>query len=207
MKFENAFELPLTPASAWPLLLDVPRIAPCMPDAKLTEIESDGSYKGKVVVRLGPVALAFAGRAVIEGIDCQNYTARINAQGVDQKGRGGANASVTFRLEPTARGSKVVILTALTLSGSVAQYGRGAGIIREVAAELTAEFARSLRQQLATSSQSMQETAAEFSQAAAQHQESAPVFGLSLLLRALCATVRAAIRPRSSSDPRRSEAS
>ncbi len=148
MKFDNAFELPLAVDQAWALLLDVPRIVPCIPGAELVEVESDRSYKGKVLVRLGPIALAFAGRAVIELIDDAAHTARIKAQGVDAKGRGGASATVDFALQPGAKGSKVVVTTDLTLSGSVAQYGRGAGVIREVAAQLTNDFAKALEAQL-----------------------------------------------------------
>ena len=79
MKFDNAFELPLPVERAWALLLDVPRIAPCMPGAELVEVTDDRSYKGKVAVRLGPVALIFAGRAVIEQIDDLAHKARIKA--------------------------------------------------------------------------------------------------------------------------------
>src|SRR5487761_2031398 len=142
MKFDNTFALPLPVDPAWVLLLDVPRIAPCVPGAVLLAIESDRSFKGKVSVRLGPVALAFNGRAVIESVDNDNHKARIKAQGTDTKGRGGASSVVDFEVRPTAQGSEVIINTDLTLSGSVAQYGRGAGVIREVAAQLTREFAQ-----------------------------------------------------------------
>jgi len=207
MKFENVFELPLSPMSAWPLLLDVPRIVPCMPGAELTQIDGDGSYKGKVAVRLGPVALGFSGRAVIEEIDDQRHTARIKAQGADQKGRGGANAVISFRLEPSESSSKVIISTDLTLSGSVAQYGRGAGVIREVAAELTAEFARRLREQLAPSGQSLDADAMAPRPPASGAQSAAPISGLPLLFRALWATLRNAFRPTSDANPRGSDVS
>ncbi len=136
MEFDNTFEVPLPPAQAWKLLLDIERIAPCMPGAELTEVVSKNIYRGKIGVRLGPVALTFAGVVKLEDIDDSAHTARVAAQGTDAKGRGGANAASVFRLEPAGSGSKVVVHTNLTLSGAVAQYGRGVGIIQATAAQL-----------------------------------------------------------------------
>jgi carbon monoxide dehydrogenase subunit G len=144
MEFDNAFDVPLPPSDAWRVLMDIERIAPCMPGAELTAKVDDSTYKGKVGVRLGPVALSFAGTAKFEDIDNDNHTARVKASGTDAKGRGGANSMVTFRVEPSGAGSKVLVHTNLTLSGSVAQYGRGAGMIQEVSAQLIKQFAISL---------------------------------------------------------------
>ena len=130
MEFDNSFEVPLPPDEAWKVLLDIERIAPCMPGAELTEVVDQNTYKGKIGVRLGPVALTFAGIVKFEKIDGATRTARVAAQGTDAKGRGGANAASLFRLEPAAGGSKVLVHTNLTLSGAVAQYGRGVGIIQ-----------------------------------------------------------------------------
>jgi hypothetical protein len=69
MQFSNSFEVPLPPAQAWAFLLDIQRIAPSMPGAELTEVVDESTYKGKVAVRLGPVALSFAGTAKFEDID------------------------------------------------------------------------------------------------------------------------------------------
>jgi len=148
MEFDNSFEVPLPPAEAWKVLLDIKRIAPCMPGAELTEVLGDNTYKGKINVRLGPVALTFAGTVKFEQIDDANRTARVSAQGTDAKGRGGANAASVFRLEPAGSGSKVLVHTDLSLSGAVAQYGRGVGIIQATAAQLMNQFAKSLRDKL-----------------------------------------------------------
>jgi carbon monoxide dehydrogenase subunit G len=148
MEFDNAFEVPLAPSDAWAVLMDIERVAPCMPGAELTEKVDDKTYKGKVGVKLGPVALSFAGTARFEEIDDVNHTARVKASGADAKGRGGANSTVTFRLEPVGSGSKVLVHTDLSLSGSVAQYGRGAGMIQEVSAQLIKQFATSLRKMI-----------------------------------------------------------
>jgi len=151
MEFDNAFDVPLPPERAWALLMDIPRIAPCMPGAELTEIVDPQNYKGKISVRLGPVALAFAGRVAFDSIDETARTARVTAQGNDAKGRGGANATATFRIEPNGDGAKVLIHTDLMLSGAVAQYGRGVGMIRATAAQIIGQFANNLRAQLAGS--------------------------------------------------------
>jgi carbon monoxide dehydrogenase subunit G len=149
MEFDNTFEVPLPPAEAWPLLMDIQRIAPCMPGAQLTEVVDKTTYKGNIGVRLGPVALTFAGTIKFEEIDDTNHTARVKAQGTDAKGRGGANAAASFRLEPAGAGSKVVVHTDLTLSGAVAQYGRGVGMIQATAGALMKQFADNLKKQLA----------------------------------------------------------
>ncbi len=144
MKFDNSFDVSLPPEQAWSVLMDVKRITPCMPGAALTEMVDDKTFKGTVSVRLGPVALTFEGEASFEEVDDTTYTATVKAQGRDPKGRGGANATVTFYLESSDSGSKVLIRTDLTLSGSVAQYGRGVGMIQSVASQLIGQFAKAL---------------------------------------------------------------
>ena len=149
MEFDNSFEVPLPPAEAWPVLMDIRRIAPCMPGAELTEVIDATTYNGKISVRLGPVALTFAGTVKLEEIDNANHKARVRAQGADAKGRGSAQAAATFRLEPAGTGSKVLVHTDLALAGAVAQYGRGVGMIQATAASLIGQFATALKAQLA----------------------------------------------------------
>lgn len=148
MDFDNSFEVPLPPDQAWATLLDIERIAPCMPGAELTEIVDDTTFKGKVSVRLGPVALTFQGTASFEDVDNSANKASVKAQGADAKGRGGANANVAFHLEPSEKGSTVKIHTDLQLSGSVAQYGRGAGMIQDLASQIIGQFAKNLAEQI-----------------------------------------------------------
>jgi uncharacterized protein len=181
MEFDNAFDVPLPPAQAWSVLMDIPNIAPCMPGAELTEVVDPQNFKGKISVRLGPVALAFAGRVELYDIEMANRSARIKAQGSDAKGRGAANATATFRIEPDGAGSKVLIHTDLMLSGAVAQYGRGVGMIQATAAQIIDQFAGNLRARL-----EQQQTAApppeeKPSIAAA----SKPIAGLSLFARVI----------------------
>jgi carbon monoxide dehydrogenase subunit G len=149
MEINNSFEVPLPPPDAWKVLMDIPRIAPCMPGAELTGVVDKDTYNGKVSVKLGPVALTFAGQVKFTDIDEAAHKARVKAQGKDSKGRGGANANVDFHLEPTAAGSRVLVKTDLTLSGAVAQYGRASGLIQDVAQQLIGQFAECLKAQLA----------------------------------------------------------
>jgi len=149
MEFDNSFEVPLPIGDAWKVLMDIRRVAPCMPGAELTDVVDERTYKGKIGVRLGPVALTFAGTVKFEEIDDANRTARVAAQGNDAKGRGAANAVASFHLEPAGGGTKVLVHTNLTLSGAIAQYGRGVGIIQMTAAQIITQFANNLRAQLA----------------------------------------------------------
>src|SRR5258705_83432 len=89
MEINNSFEVPLPPKDAWKTLMDIPRIAPCMPGAELTGVVDKDTYNGKVSVRLGPVALTFAGQVKFTAIDEAACKARVKAQGKDSKARGG----------------------------------------------------------------------------------------------------------------------
>jgi carbon monoxide dehydrogenase subunit G len=148
MEIKNNFEVPLAPAEAWKVLMNIPAIVPCMPGAELVEMVDDSKFKGKVSVKLGPVALTFNGTAQFEQIDDTAQTARARAQGSDTKGRGGANATVAFALTPAGEGTRVDVVTDVALSGSVAQYGRGTGIIQGVATQLINQFAGNLRKMI-----------------------------------------------------------
>lgn len=149
MQFTSQFEVSLPPDDAWPLLLDVERMVPCMPGAELIEVVDDLNFKGKISVKLGPVALAFVCNATFEEVDNENYVARIKAQGSDTKARGNANATIVFKLAPSPKGSSATITTDLTLSGAVAQYGRGAGMIQSVANQIVSQFSKNLENQIA----------------------------------------------------------
>ena len=151
MEFDNTLDVPLPPAEAWKLLLDIKRIATCIPGAQLTEVVDDATYKGKVAVRIGPVALSLVGQARFEEIDHASHKARVKAQGADPKGRGGTDSVIDFRIEPAGAGSQVVIHTNVKLSGAIAQYGRGAGMIQSFASQLIGQFGDALKVQLAAS--------------------------------------------------------
>jgi carbon monoxide dehydrogenase subunit G len=149
MNFNNAFEVSLPPNEAWPFLMDVERVIPCMPGAELLQIIDDRTFKGKISVKLGPVLLAFTCDAIFADVDPVRHSAQINTQGVDAKGRGGVKSSIHFHLEPSGGGSKVMIDTDLSMSGAVAQYGRGAAMMQSVANQLISQFSTNLETSIA----------------------------------------------------------
>ena len=149
MKIENSFTVALPVAEAWTTLLDIPAIAPCMPGAELTAVEDERTYRGQVKVKLGPVAVAFQGRAKLEEVDAAARTVRVKASGTEMKGRGSAQADVTFRLQPDGTGTRVDIASDVALAGAVAQYGRAQGVIADVAQVIIDTFADNLRRQIA----------------------------------------------------------
>ena len=145
MEFDNEFEVPVPIDQAWDILMDIERIAPCVPGAELTEVVDEKTYKGKISVKLGPVALTFNGQTTFEELDVANYSAKLKAQGTDAKGRGGAHANVAFHMEPSDNGTKVIIATSLQLSGAVAQYGRGVGMVKDLSQQIIGQFAEKIK--------------------------------------------------------------
>jgi uncharacterized protein len=141
MRIDNTFFIATSPDRAWQVLLDVPRIAPCLPGARLTEVLGPDRYKGEAAVKLGPVQLQFGGEALLSVVDPAARSARVTARGADRKGRGSAAAVMNFSLAAEGSGTRVIIGTDLTLTGSIAQYGRASGLIKEIASELISQFA------------------------------------------------------------------
>jgi uncharacterized protein len=148
MKIDVNFTVPVPPQDAWPLLLDVPHIVPCVPGAVLTQELDDRRYKGQVTLKVGPVQLTFAGEAQITDIDEQARTAKVQAKGADAKGRGSASATAEFSLHPDAAGTRIDVVTDLQLVGAVAQYGRAQGLIKEIATQIVGQFAANLREEI-----------------------------------------------------------
>lgn len=145
MELENRFIVPLQRIDAMEILTDVPRITPCIPGASLTG-EENGLYSGQANVRLGPVALSFAGSASITSIDREAHTAKVRAKGADKKGRGQAEATMTFVLQEAENNhTEVIVRTDVLLSGSIAQYGRASGLINAVAGQIVSEFSENLK--------------------------------------------------------------
>jgi carbon monoxide dehydrogenase subunit G len=187
LRLENTFEVARPPAEAWDILMDVPRIVGCVPGAELIAVEQDGSYKGSVAVKLGPVALKFLGNVRIDG-NPETRTASVIARGADQKDRGNAGATTKISVVPAAAGSLVRLETDLQLSGMVAQYGRATGMISALSNEIIAQFAEALRAQLASPTG---ETAAGEREA---KPKAASALGFATLWRAFIAWLKGKIR-------------
>ncbi|HXF54864.1 MAG TPA: SRPBCC family protein [Hyphomicrobiaceae bacterium] len=190
MRLENTFEVARPPAQAWDILMDVPRIAGCVPGADLIGREEDGSYKGSMAVTLGPVTLKFFGNVRITDADPSSRTASIIARGSDQKGRGNAGATTRVSIVPSGEGSLVRLETELQLSGMVAQYGRATGMVEALSSEIVAQFAKALHAELASADPA--HAPAKPTAASEARATKAPVFGLAMLWRALLAWLRGA---------------
>jgi carbon monoxide dehydrogenase subunit G len=143
VQIENEFVVQAPLEQVWAHLLDVEKIAPCAPGAELTEVVDDRTWKGRMNVKVGPVAMSFAGTVIVQERDDAAHRAVLKAEGREQKGRGAASAVVTTRLEEAEGGTRVAISTDLTISGAAAQYGRG--MIGDVSKRLTGEFASCLQ--------------------------------------------------------------
>ena len=147
MKLENAFEVPAPPERVWDFLLDLERVTPCMPGAELTELPDERTWKGKVNVKLGAVSLSYAATVVIDEKDEQSRSVVLKASGRETRGKGMASATIKSSVQPAGDGgTQVILATDLTITGAVAQYGRG--MIADVSKRLTGEFADCLRAQI-----------------------------------------------------------
>jgi carbon monoxide dehydrogenase subunit G len=125
--------------------MDVSATAVCFPGVELTEIIDADHYKGRVTVKLGPVTLVFAGDLRIESRDDAHHSATVKASWSETRGRGNAATVTRFALHECAGGTRVDVDSDVQLAGQVAQYGRGAGMISAVSAQLITTFADNLR--------------------------------------------------------------
>ena len=148
MKLENEFRVDVPVDEAWRVLLDVERIAPCMPGAQLQEVEGD-EYRGIVKVKVGPITAQYKGVARITESDDINHRAVIRAEGRDTRGQGNASATATAVLQPDGDGTRVSIDSDVTITGKVAQFGRG--VIADVSAKLLGQFVACLERDVLSS--------------------------------------------------------
>jgi len=125
MLIESDFEVAAPVDQVWRYLLDVPRMAPNLPGAELTEVIDENTYRGRVTSKLGPVSLRFAGIAKIVGQDEAAHRVLLNASGAEERGKGQATMDITATLVPVGPGTKVRVVQDLQVSGAAAQFGRG----------------------------------------------------------------------------------
>ena len=137
MELTNDFRVAIPPATAWGVLTDVERIAPCMPGAQLQEVEGD-EYRGVVKVKVGPITAQYKGAATFVERDEANLKLVLRAEGRDTRGQGNANATITATLTPDGDGTRVSVVTDLQVTGKVAQFGRG--VMADVSSKLLGQF-------------------------------------------------------------------
>ena len=147
MELINTFDVSVPVDTAWAVLTDVERIAPCLPGAQLQEIEGD-EYRGIVKVKVGPITAQYKGKATFIEKDDVNHKAVLDASGRDTRGQGNASATITAQLEPNGDGTTVTVTTDLTVTGKVAQFGRG--VLADVSAKLLGQFVDNLEQTVLT---------------------------------------------------------
>ena len=141
MELTNDFRVALPVERAWAVLTDVEQIAPCLPGAQLQEIEGD-EYRGIVKVKVGPITAQYKGQAKFLSLDAEQHVAVLRAEGRETRGQGNANATITATLTPDGEGTAVAIITDLTVTGRVAQFGRG--VLADVSAKLLDQFVADL---------------------------------------------------------------
>ena len=186
MRLENSFEVEAPPEQAWDLLMDVPRVVPCMPGATLDEAVDDSNWKATMQVKLGPIGLTFATDISRQTVDEESRSVTLDANARDVKNRGRASAKVQSTLVPLDGRTRVDIVTDLTLTGTVAQYGRG--MVQDISSQMVDSFAKCLQSQLAAEPEEAERAVAA---------QARPVSGLSLFFRSVRRSLARLFRRRS----------
>src|SRR5580692_7691529 len=145
IELDNSFTVPVPPEQAWDVLLDVERIAPCMPGATVEEFDGE-VVTGRIKVKVGPVSLTYRGTAKFTERDPDARVILLEASGKETRGAGTASATVRATLEPESGGeaTKATMHTTMNVTGRPAQFGRG--VMVEVGGKLVEQFAQNLRQ-------------------------------------------------------------
>ncbi len=147
MKLVNEFRVPVSSATAWEVLTDVERVAPCIPGAQLLSVDGD-DFTAAVKVKVGPITLSYKGEASFQEKDQGAQRVVIKANGKETRGNGNAAALVTAQLQDEGDATRVLITTDLTISGKAAQFGRS--VLADVAGSLIGQFAKRLEESLGT---------------------------------------------------------
>jgi uncharacterized protein len=147
MQFDNSFTVQAPLEQVWQTLLDVERVAPCMPGAQVLERLDEDSYAVGVRVKLGPISMQYRGQVEIVERDEEEHSAVLAARARETRGQGTADARMRMELRPSGEGTEGSIHTDLTLSGKAATMGQG--VVRDVSARLVSEFAQNLAAMLA----------------------------------------------------------
>ncbi len=149
MKLEQSFEVQAPLQRVWEALIDVERVAPCLPGASVTGRNPDGSYNGEFKVKIGPTSAAYSGKLHMENVDEAKHSATMQAAGTDKRGQGGAKATIVSSVaEAGPDATTVHVDTDYHITGRLARFGRG-GMIEEISNRLLGEFATSLQGMLA----------------------------------------------------------
>jgi carbon monoxide dehydrogenase subunit G len=147
MEITDSFRVSTPIDQTWNVLLDLERIAPCMPGAQLQEVEGD-EYRGIVKVKVGPITAQYKGAARLAEVDEPNRRVVLDASGRDTRGQGNAKATIVVQMAEDGGGTKVDVHTDLQITGKVAQFGRG--VLADVSTKLLGQFVDSLERDVLT---------------------------------------------------------
>jgi carbon monoxide dehydrogenase subunit G len=147
VKLEQSFEVRAPVERVWETLVDIERVAPCLPGAEITEAGEDGTYRGTFSVRLGPTTAAYRGELNMEELDEEGRRVVMRASGQDKRGQGSAKATIVSTMQGEGELTRVDVATDLTITGRLARFGRG-GMIEDISNRLLKEFADCLQQRI-----------------------------------------------------------
>jgi uncharacterized protein len=148
MKLEQSFTVTAPVEQVWAALVDVERVAPCLPGAEITGQSPDGGYEGTFTVKLGPATASYRGSLKMESLDEAARVATMSAKGTDKRGQGGATASIVSTMRQDGDDTQVEVVTDFTITGRLARFGRG-GMIEDISKRLMRDFANCLQSTLA----------------------------------------------------------
>jgi carbon monoxide dehydrogenase subunit G len=146
MKINNEFTVAAPIQQAWDTMLNLERIAPCLPGAAIQEEKEEGEYDGTMKVKIGPITANYKGSVKFEEVDEGNHRAVLQATGRDARGQGTASATIVSTLQEEGEGTKVSVETDMKLTGRAAQFGRG--IAQDVATKMLDQFASCLEEEI-----------------------------------------------------------
>ena len=144
MKLEQSFDVRAPVERVWETLVDIQRVAPCLPGAEITEAGEDATYRGTFSVRLGPTTAAYRGELNMEELDEDARRVVMRASGQDKRGQGSAKATIVSTMRAEGDVTTVDVKTDLTITGRLARFGRG-GMIEDISNRLLREFADCLQ--------------------------------------------------------------
>src|ERR671929_887696 len=149
MKLEQSFTVAAPVEQVWEALVDVERVAPCLPGAQITGRDGEGNYQGTFSVKLGPTTAAYNGTLRMEALDEASRTATMAAKGTDRRGQGGASATIVSTMRQTGEETTVDVSTDFHITGRLARFGRS-GMIEDISRRLMRDFAECLQATLAS---------------------------------------------------------
>lgn len=190
MKLEHNFEVEAPLDRVWAALIDVERVAPCLPGAEITEQGDDGTYRGNFTVKLGPTTAAYRGELALEEVDEAAHRVTMKASGQDKRGAGSARATILSALREESGTTHVDVETDFTITGKLARFGRG-GMIKDVSNKLLGDFSSCLAQAIESEPEEPSGGPAPTpTEAAASPQPAKPIKGFSLFLSVLRTRLR-----------------